>query len=395
MKMRWLILIGVVITLAFAPLTVQSTTAQTNPLWSVEYYNNTNVRGVAAYSAQVDSVGFNWTAGAPVPGVSPDFFSARWTSVQNLEAGTYQLEVQADDGVRVFVNNAPLIDEWHTATNTTYTETFDLPAGQHVFQVDYYEGGGVAYLDYDMIRISADPTQPLATVLAGRLNVRDAPSVVTGNVITQVTRNDTLTVVGRTADSSWWQVIATNGVTGWVSGRWVDVINAGTVPVTEGETPQPTGYALTAAVNLNIRSGPGVNYRVVGWLPYQQTAQIIGRNADNSWWQINYGDVTGWVSGYYSQPEAGLDVTEIPITEGNVPTNYTLTATANLNIRSGPGIVYDVVGWLPYQQTAQVIGRNADSSWWQINYGNVTGWVSGVYTALEPSADLTVIPITG
>lgn len=367
--------------------------AQISDPWSVEYYNNTNLRGAVAYTTQTNDVGFDWTAGAPAPGVNPDFFSARWTSVQDLQGGTYQISLQADDGVRVLVNNAPLIDEFHTSTATTYTETFQVPAGQHTIQVEYYEGGGVAYLDFELDRLSGARNEPLAIVQAYRLNVRDEPSAITGTVLTQIAQNETYRVLGRTADSSWWQVFA-NGLTGWVSGSWIDVINAGDVPVTDEETPEITGYSLSATANLNIRSGPGVGYEIVGWLPYLQTAEIIGRYADNSWWQIRYGDVTGWVSGFYTQLPVGVDISEIPVTEGTVQTGA-LTATANLNVRSGPGIVYDIVEWLPYQERAEVIGRTADNSWWQIRYQGVTGWVSGFYTTLAAGTDLNSIPITG
>lgn len=376
----------------FMPLEISQAAAQ-QPIWSVEYYNNTNLMGPIVYTAQVDIVGFDWTAFAPVPGVNADFFSARWTSIQNLDAGTYEVSVRADDGVRVFVNNAPLIDEFHTSSGLTYTETFDVPAGQHVIQVDYYEGGGVAFLDFEMNRVSSNRDQPLAIVLANRLNVRDKPSVLTGDVVTQVTRNEALSVIGRTADSQWWRIFA-NGITGWVSGQWVDVSKAVNVPVIEDETPEVTGYMLTASANLNIRSGPSVAYSVVGWLPYQQTATIIGRNADNSWWQIQYGDVTGWVSDVYSQLQFGVDINNIPVTEGLVQT-YTLTATANLNIRSGPSVAYSIVGWLPYRQTATIIGRTADVSWWQIQYRGVMGWVSAFYTTPGTGIDINNIPVTG
>ena len=44
--------------------------AQISDPWSVEYYNNTNLRGAVAYTTQTNDVGFDWTAGAPAPGVS-------------------------------------------------------------------------------------------------------------------------------------------------------------------------------------------------------------------------------------------------------------------------------------------------------------------------------------
>lgn len=61
------------------------------------------------------------------------------------------------------------------------------------------------------------------------------------------------------------------------------------------------------------------------------------------------------------------------------PTACTPIVTSNdsVNIRSGPGTVYGMVGALPPGSTASVAGKNAAGSWWYINYSGTTGWVSG------------------
>jgi len=54
---------------------------------------------------------------------------------------------------------------------------------------------------------------------------------------------------------------------------------------------------LVAPGAVNIRSGPGLNFTVIGTLNADTVASIVGRNADSSWWQIKIsGDDTGWVS---------------------------------------------------------------------------------------------------
>jgi uncharacterized protein YraI len=392
-------LLVVLSSVMFPGFGVAPAAAQGDVIWTVEYFNNTTLTGAPAYTGQVNYVGFDWTAQAPVPGVVPDFFSARWTSVQTLAAGSYRINVHADDGVRVFLDGALVINEFHVASGLTYSYTFSVPAGQHVIVVEYYEGDGVAYLGYSLEQLGTvptpSPTGATATVLAYVLNVRNAPSVATGAILTKINRGQTYPILGRNAAGTWWQINA-NGTVGWVSGGYVSVTNTQNVPITDG-TPAPTTYFITALVNLNIRSGPGLTYAVVGWLPINQQAQVIGRNAANRWWQIQYGSVTGWVSAPYTALQAGADVNLIPITDSGtpVPTTYITTALVNLNIRSGPGLTYAVVGWLPINQQAQVIGRTATNRWWQVRYGGVTGWVSAPYTALQAGADVNLIPVTG
>src|SRR5688572_14835217 len=69
----------------------------------------------------------------------------------------------------------------------------------------------------------------------------------------------------------------------------------------------------------------------------------------------------------------------LTVTAGPSPTacNPSITANSDLNVRSGPGTAYGSVDNLATGAPATVIGKNSDSSWWQINRpAGGTGWVS-------------------
>ncbi|MFZ5878529.1 MAG: CARDB domain-containing protein [Chloroflexota bacterium] len=60
-----------------------------------------------------------------------------------------------------------------------------------------------------------------------------------------------------------------------------------------------------------------------------------------------------------------------------------VTATANANVRSGPDVAYNVVGYLPLGEKAVVAGRNDASTWWYIEYAPASGghaWIAGSVT---------------
>jgi len=60
----------------------------------------------------------------------------------------------------------------------------------------------------------------------------------------------------------------------------------------------PTGR-VTGTQNLNIRSGPGTNYPVIGTARYGDEGEIVGRNANGDWWAVSapsLPDGIGWVS---------------------------------------------------------------------------------------------------
>lgn len=296
-------------------------------LWTAEYYNNPWLSGtpVAILGAATPSA--NWGSGAPLANVPADNFSVRWRSTQYLDGSPYQISVRADDGVRVFVNGVAYINEWHQASGQTYTASVNLPVGYHNFVVEYYEGGGLAFLDYSLSRLSTAPQPPTynpppvtanpnVTVTTGMLNVRNAPNAITGAILTKIPRGAVYPVVGRNADASWWQVNV-NGTVGWVNASYVRAANTGNVPVAGTAPPvtqpQPTGFTATAIVNVNMRSGPGTSFAVRTVIPRGSQVPIIGRNAGNSWYQVNYNGVEGWVSAAYAIAGWNTNFSAIPV----------------------------------------------------------------------------------
>ncbi len=307
------------------PVPGQSFGNVNNGQWTAQYFNNPNLSGTPVSTQNDPSPTHNWGAFAPAPNLPVDNFSVRWTSTQYLNSGTYQLSVQADDGVRVFVDNTEVINEWHSASNLTYTAPLSLSAGGHTFVVEYYEGGGNAFINYTLAfsggSATSQPSAPVntgttATVTAFRLNVRDTPST-SGNVVTKINQNEVYPVVGSNADKSWWQ-INVNGVVGWVFARFVTVSGAGSVPVS-GSTPvvnqpSPTGIIVTTVATVNLRSQPNTSGAILDKIPFRGTAQVVGRNANNSWWEVNYNGLTGWVSSTWAHIPPGTATSQIPIT---------------------------------------------------------------------------------
>lgn len=311
--------------------------------WTAQYFGNQSLAGDPVVVRAENSPSHNWGAGAPVAGVPADFWSARWMGTFTLN-GTYGVTVRADDGVRFFVDGNPIVDQWHGATNDTYTAQFTVGAGQHTLVIEYLEVTAAAFLDVDFSSINgsvlpgqpqpqpqpptpqpnvptAVPGGPTVTVLAWRLNVRDLPSATGSNVIAKINRGETYPIVGRNQAGDW-LLLNVNGLTGWVSIRYVGLNNEQPLPIVGAQPaatpapaqPQPTGYTLTSRANLNVRGGPGTQYGVVGTLGFGEAAPIVGRNAGNTWWQILDNGQLGWVIDFYVEIQDGVDITRIPVT---------------------------------------------------------------------------------
>lgn len=126
----------------------------------------------------------------------------------------------------------------------------------------------------------------------------------------------------------------------------------------------PTGY-------LNIRSGPGTGYAAIGGLTNGQRIEVI--STSNGWYQLSSG---GWVAGNYTTGGGGGGGGGTP--GGGTPGGsfVTVTAPSGVNIRSGPGTGYAVIGGLAQGTSVRVI--NSSGGWYQLSSG---GWIAGNYTS--------------
>jgi hypothetical protein len=61
-----------------------------------------------------------------------------------FEAGTYRFTLFADDGVRLWVDEQLLIDQWQDPQVATFQADVTLSQGYHRVCLEYYEGGGAA-----------------------------------------------------------------------------------------------------------------------------------------------------------------------------------------------------------------------------------------------------------
>jgi uncharacterized protein YraI len=132
-----------------------------------------------------------------------------------------------------------------------------------------------------------------------------------------------------------------------------------------------------------------------------ETYAIVGRTADNSWYQINVNGVVGWVSGRFVTTQNAGNVPVVSGTGsgqggGSVTTGLTVTATPyTVNIRQGPGTQFGRIARLPAGRSAQLVGRIASNQWFQVNYNGIIGWVAAEFVVLTPGANLNSVAVTG
>ena len=143
MYKKMCILITLVLTLIVAsPAMAQD--GHSDPLWQASYWNNTTLSGTPSLQREETGLDHDWGTGSPGSGVSSDGFSARWTKYIDVTDGTYRFTVTSDDGIRVWVDSALIIDQWNDHAASTFTADKYLTAGHHWVVVEFYENLGYA-----------------------------------------------------------------------------------------------------------------------------------------------------------------------------------------------------------------------------------------------------------
>jgi hypothetical protein len=151
-----------VATVLLLTLTIQPPTT-----WTFEYFPNTRLEGVAVhgmlrapdfeirtdFSENPVRRATRLTEGQMLHSDFPrglperEGFSVRMRScVETLASGIYRLAVKADDGVRLFVDDALVIDAWESGAPNDVETTLNLRAGLHLMTVEYINLTGPALL---------------------------------------------------------------------------------------------------------------------------------------------------------------------------------------------------------------------------------------------------------
>uniref|UniRef100_A0A7C1JZZ5 SH3 domain-containing protein n=1 Tax=Caldilinea aerophila TaxID=133453 RepID=A0A7C1JZZ5_9CHLR len=153
--------------------------------------------------------------------------------------------------------------------------------------------------------------------------------------------------------------------------------------------PAVSGVPLIATSvieNANLRAGPGTNFAIVGQATAGQEVQVAAVSEDGGWYLLGNG---AWIASFLvAAPEAPVPVVNDQILQAvtgqpaPAPTGVvTPTVTVDANLRAGPGTEFDVIGGTITGQAINIIGRNADGTWFRLDNG---GWVFAALVANPP-----------
>jgi hypothetical protein len=128
--------------------------------WYGEYWGNNNLMGTPAVARNegVAPLDREYGEGGPGYGLPSDNFSARWRRTVDLVCGHYAFDVSTDDGVRLWVGDRLLVDQWQPHWFNGRAE-IDLLGGDTEIKMEYFEAGGGAGAHLGWNRVSSCDTQ--------------------------------------------------------------------------------------------------------------------------------------------------------------------------------------------------------------------------------------------
>ncbi len=156
--------------------------------------------------------------------------------------------------------------------------------------------------------------------------------------------------------------------------------------------PTPIPVAITIPYFLNVRSGPGLDYEVITTVPAGTRANICGRDPIDDWFQVQIEGVDGmvWIYQDLTTVEGSLDgvrflqQSEIDLITRPGDGPLAITTPDILNVRSGPGLDYDILTTVPQGTQAKIIGLSPDREWYKVELGvlDQPAWVYAGLTTL-------------
>ena len=110
------------------------------------YYNNIALTGAPALVRTDPEINFNWFSTPPARSMSLMNYSVHWQGLFNFAEGDYAFNVVASDGVRLYIDGALVLNQWHDQAAYMFQIHQKLSQGTHLIAVDYYERNGSAVI---------------------------------------------------------------------------------------------------------------------------------------------------------------------------------------------------------------------------------------------------------
>ena len=111
-----------------------------------EYFDNNRLEGAPKLTRSDPRIDFRWTLNSPGRGIPFDWYSVRWAgSIAAPVAPVHHIGVEGNDGYRLFLDDALVIDDWTKRSfGRRMADVSWTPGSSHRIRLEYFESTGNA-----------------------------------------------------------------------------------------------------------------------------------------------------------------------------------------------------------------------------------------------------------
>jgi beta-glucosidase len=133
-----------------------------------EYFDNEQLTGAPALVRTDKTVAFKWGGDSYAAGGPVDHFSARWSGFFIPKTSDdYKFYTSSDDGVRLYIDGEPVINDWRRHEDTLNSYGRHLEGGKpYQIKLEYYEGTGGANVSFGVANAIESVGRETKTVAA-------------------------------------------------------------------------------------------------------------------------------------------------------------------------------------------------------------------------------------
>src|SRR3989344_2965778 len=339
--------------------------------WLAEYFPNITLSGAPVLQrCEKSPIDHYWVGpeGSPNPAHLPvDGFSSRWTATLPFNGGTAHFITFTDDGVRVFVNDRKVIDNWTVHGITMDEARVPLSAGHHTVRMEYFEAGGEGLAQLVVEEDASTPPPP-------------APPQ-----IQSFTAQPATVDAGGTSILTWstGNAVACASTGGW-SGEQAPNGGATVRPqasTTYGLTCRSAeGNTVSASTTVTLRDGPPPAPPAIARFGATPSRVLVGDSTRLSWQATNAVSCTasgGWSGSFAPEGEE--------VVRPAASTSYTL-ACSNGTGQTATATTQGVrLGWNPVTQSGKWVNGYYAGWYWTmyppdaVDMSTMTHFIFGRY----------------